>query len=276
MPILLCFFILLASAPSDADTLLLSDSTRAIVNIIDTGGSFAIAACGNDTVQIDKKRILHLIVDRDTGIDRRKNLTDNPRAFSRSVNNAVERVVAGFPVKKTGIFPGNGIAYEPQPIAGNGNEEKNGTLFSNKMVSFLKRHGTVRRISEAGMYFYLAGGTCFPLDCRYLALPYQISVRSTERKMSVSSFVQLDKAGNFVPATKGATFKALERETNVRFLVFDLSKKTIIFDERVTNVDKGLKELDSKKSKDPQNGSGENSILATESNIEELLKKQFK
>jgi len=52
--------------------------------------------------------------------------------------------------------------------------------------------------------------------------------------------------------------------------------KTVIFDERIKEVDKGLTDLNAKKPNDTQIRNENNSILSVENKIEALLKKQIK
>ena len=259
----------------DAGTLLLKDGTRAIVSVADTDGGSIIVRRKDDRVQIDKKQILFFSNDKDTGLINRQDAKSAALKSPLSVNDAIERMLSGCAVHKTALAGGRAIAFVKQPIRETPGEEKTGAEFSPKMVSFLSQYGSLHGISKEGMYFYLSGDSVIDNRYRYLASPVEITVRTSERKMSVSSFVKLDKAGNFVPTAKGETLRALERETGVRFIVVDLLNKSIVFDERVDDVDKGLKELDHKKANDTQTVHGENSILVVERKLEGLLKKQF-
>lgn len=279
MLILCCYFFLPAAAFLDAGILLLKDSTVAMVSIADTSGCFVVVKHRGEGIKIDKKLIRYAIAGKDTLVFTVGKCQDTCAAAPGgplSVDNAIKPILSGRPVKKTVLSRGCGIAYQKQPVTGKGSNEKTNAAFSNRMASFLSKHGPLRRLSKAGMYFFLSGDTSLNNGCRYLALPADITVRSKERRLNISSFVKLDTAGNFVPTAKAATLSALERETTVRFMVLDLQKKTIVFDERVKDVDKGLKELVPGKSNDIKTGSGENSILVIERKIEALLKKQFK
>lgn len=276
MPILSSLFFLLFAAATGADTLLLKDGTRATVGVVDTHGCCIVVKHGDDCVQIDKKNLTSWVASADSARSDNQNTKDTFCKTPLSVNKAIENVLAGFAAKQTVLSKGGMIAFQKLPIAGNDGDERACAEFSKKMASFLTKRGPVRYVSKEGMYFCLSGAAVYNDACRYLALPYEISVLSNERKMNVSSFVKLDKAGNFVPTTKGTTLKALERKTIVRFMIIDLLKKTIAFDERVEDIDKGFKELDAKNANDSQNVAGKNSILVVESKFEELLKKQFK
>jgi hypothetical protein len=184
-------------------------------------------------------------------------------------------------VKKSAAALNGGIAYCKRPlIRTTGGDDSSIASFSQKMVAFLARRGPVRSLSKEGLFFYLSRATDSAGNFRYLAFPAEISIRSTERKMSVSTFAKLDKSGNFVPPANGAfvgpSFKAVERETTVRFIVADLASNTIVFDERVHDSDKGLKDPDADTLDESRKNNGNNSILRIESTVEGLLKKQFK
>jgi hypothetical protein len=263
----------LAAASSGPDTLLLDDGTLATTSIIDTNGSFFIVRNDSARVKIDKKQV------RRAGRSVAGGGLDTGRVSRQApltVEKAVDRIVSGYRVKKGPLSGGDTIACQKRPLKNSGTDEKPGAVFSAKIASFLAGHGPVRVLSATGLFFYLSGNAVPAGGVRYLAFPAEIAVRTRERKITVSSFVKLDKAGNFVPAATGSTLQALERETSVRFVVVDLPQKAIVFDERLSDVDKGLKELDPKKSGAVQNRAGENSILIIERNCEELLKKQFK
>jgi len=276
MPILSGLFFLLIAATTDADSLFLKDGTQATVGVVDTHGCCIVVKHGNDCVQIDKKNVTRRVVAPDSVRTDNQNTKEVFCKNPLSVNMAIENILAGYAAKQTMLSIGGTIAFQQLPIAGNGGDEKTIATFSIKLAAFLSKRGTVHPLSKEGMYFYLSGDIVYNDDRRYLALPYELSVLSNERKTNVTSFVKLDKAGNFVPTTKGTTLKALEHETVVRFMVIDLLKKTIVFDERVKDIDKGFKELDAKNANDSQNVAGKNSILVIESKIEELLKKQFR
>jgi len=276
MPVLFCLCFWLNAANADTDTIFLKDNTRAVVSVIDTSGGSIVVKRGNDFVKIDKKQITRHSAVHDTARTVYQTAKNPPYKKPLSVNRAIADILAGYTAQKAALQSSAGIGYLGLPIAGKGGDDKLYTEFSHTMTGFLAKNGKLRTLSKEGLYFYLSGEAVFSPDCRYCALPYEISVKAIERKMNVSSFVKLDTMGNFVPTTKGTTLKAVERETIVRFVVADLLKKTIAFDERVMDIDKGLQELDAKNANDSQNRSGKNSILRIEGKLEALLKKQIK
>jgi hypothetical protein len=226
-------------------------------------------------VKFNKKHIERFVVAADTGNTAKREIKDPIGKTPQPAGKAVEKIVAGYSVKPGALRRGGTILFQKTPVIETRGGEKAATEFSNKMAAFLRNYGRVRQLSKEGGYLYLSGAAVRNGDCRYLALPYAISASAAEKKTDVSSFVTLDKAGNFVPTAKGTTLKALERETVIRFLVVDLSNKTIVFDERVKDIDKGFKELDLKSAKESPNTVVKNSILIIEGTIETLLKKQF-
>lgn len=276
MPIRFCLLFLSIAATTDADTILLNDGTRAAISIVDTDGCCIVVRRGNDCVKIDKKKVTRCVAATDSSRAGNQNTKDALHKTPLSINRATANILAGYTVKKTALQCGVGIGFLALTIVGNVGDEKMSAEFSKTMTGFLAKNGTLRTLSKEGLYLYLTGEAVNARDCRYCALPYEISVKSIERKTNVSSFVKLDTAGNFVPTTKGITLKALERETRVRFMVADLLKKNIVFDERVIDIDKGLKEIETKNVNDSQNHAGKNSILRIEGKMEALLKKQFK
>lgn len=272
MKILAVLCAALSVVPSEAATLVFCDSTAAEVSIIDTGRGSISVLRDRYVLRIDKINISRIIPDT-TPVPGLQGAGALP---TLTTGSALKKTISGYAVKKTPMASRSAIAFLKRPLLGN-NDPKAAAAFTNRLLPFLSATiGPVRELSKEGMYFFLSGDGNAVLGCRYAAVISEMTVRSNERHVGLRGVVKLDTAGNFVPSKTETALHAHESETIVRIMVLDRTERTIVFDERIAEVDKGLFDLDAEKPNDTQIRAENNSILSVERKLEARLKKQIR
>jgi hypothetical protein len=159
-------------------------------------------------------------------------LTPAPPVHSISVvRQDLLRKINGFP-RETGLMADSQvILYQRYPLSGRYPPSAFNAA-APVIERLLSRFGTVREASAGKLDSCLNCGGDSAHACRYAATPCEFTAATSEKNLTVGSFVKLNRQGDFVPTRATRTISSRTTAVTLRFVIVDCWSGKVIFDDR--------------------------------------------